>query len=109
MEGISNPNILCHGAPESSESVWHLFPILVKGDREAFERHLKNAGIMTGRHYPFTMPEQEALKRVVGMPEIPPLPRAEEFARSQVSLPIHPHLNQEELDRVLCAVNSWCP
>jgi dTDP-4-amino-4,6-dideoxygalactose transaminase len=35
------------------------------------------------------------------------LPRARALAASEVSLPIHPQLTAEEIERVVAAVNAW--
>lgn len=103
--GIGNPGVRVLRPPAGSSSCEHLFPVAVVG-RERFEAHLKTRGIATGRHYPILIPDQEAMKgtkfEVKGE-----LKRARELAESEVSLPIHPQLTREEIDRVIAAVNEW--
>ncbi len=36
-----------------------------------------------------------------------PLTRAKHFADSEVSLPVHPYLSDEDVDRVINACNDW--
>lgn len=94
--------------PDGSESVWHLFPVLCEPTRrEAFRAHLSDSGVSTGIHYPRLIPEQKAL-RDYGSYEIHgPLKNAEALAAGEVSLPIHPFLPEEDVDRVVSAVCAW--
>ena len=102
--GLDHAQIVVPPVPSGSESVWHLFPVLVDGDREAFREHLAAGEITTGLHYPQLIPEQEALA-AGGV--LPPLPRARRFAAGGGSLPIHPLLSDEDVDRVIDACNAW--
>ncbi len=94
--------------PAGSEGVWHLFPVLVPGDRAAFRAHLELLGILTGEHYPVPIPDQAALSAAPGPCEVVGgLPRARAIAASEVSLPIHPFLGDAEVERVIDACNAW--
>lgn len=103
--GIHHANVRLLRPPASATSCEHLFPVAV-AKREHFEAHLKACGIATGRHYPILIPDQEAMVgtrfEVKGE-----LSRAKELASHEVSLPIHPQLTEEEIDRVIDAVNEW--
>ena len=89
--------------------MWHLFPVLVPAElRPAFVRHLGEAKVTTGIHYPELINRQRALA-AVPHEVLRPLSRAEEYCRCEVSLPIHPYLTQREIQRVLEAVNGWQP
>jgi dTDP-4-amino-4,6-dideoxygalactose transaminase len=97
-----------HLLPEvpASDSVHHLFPVLVPGDRSGFMSHLKAQGVMAGIHYPKLISDQPGLEQA----EIltwGKLPMAEKFAAQEVSLPIHPHLSQVQVDLVIAACNAW--
>jgi dTDP-3-amino-3,4,6-trideoxy-alpha-D-glucose transaminase len=105
--GIRNPRLELPAAPAGSESVWHLFPVLVSGGRGAFQEHLRRAGIASGVHYPTLIPEQAAFREGEGGDVLSPLPRAEGFARREVSLPIHPFLSEREVERIVASCNSW--
>jgi dTDP-3-amino-3,4,6-trideoxy-alpha-D-glucose transaminase len=107
LAGIKHPHIKVPGAPAHSESVWHLFPILVQPDRKAaFREHLRQNGVASAEHYPIAIPNQRA---IVGVPhEIEGgIDGATQFCASQVSLPVHPFLQDSEVEQVLLAVNSW--
>ena len=107
LRGIHNPLIEVHGAPEGSDSCWHLFPVIVepkaKGD---FIAYLREKGIGSGEHYPTPIFDQRAL---VGITHevVNDCPGARRFAASEVSLPIHPHLIDSEIQTVIEACNSW--
>lgn len=107
LGGISNPSVSLPVVPKGSQSVWHLFPVLVSGDRESFRAHLKGRGVATGLHYPKLIPHQKALVSA-GLGEFAGAwPVAERFARDEVSLPMHPFLTDEEVGRIVDACNSW--
>jgi dTDP-4-amino-4,6-dideoxygalactose transaminase len=88
--------------------VWHLFPVLCEpARREAFRAHLSNAGVSTSIHYPRLIPEQKAMLDYGSHEVHEPLANAQLLAEREVSLPIHPFLLEEEVDRVISAVCAW--
>ena len=93
--------------PAGSESVWHLYPVTVApAQRAALQAHLQACGVPSGVHYPKTIPSQPALR------EVPfevhgALARAEALAQSELSLPIHPYLSDDEAVRVIEPVRSF--
>jgi dTDP-4-amino-4,6-dideoxygalactose transaminase len=103
--GIHHPGVRLLRPAAGATSCEHLFPVSVAG-REQFEAHLKNHGIATGRHYPILIPDQKAMAGV-RFELASELPRARALAASEVSLPIHPQLTAEEIERVVAAVNAW--
>lgn len=108
LAGIRHPRLEIPPCPEGSESVWHLFPVLVQRDRERFRQHLLAQGIASAVHYPLLIPAQEAME-AAGQPRLPAeaFPRAQRFAETEVSLPLHPHLSDEDCERVIAACNGW--
>jgi dTDP-3-amino-3,4,6-trideoxy-alpha-D-glucose transaminase len=86
---------------------WHLFPVWTPPERRSsFLAHLKEQGIGAGIHYPSTAADQPALSG--GIYETADnLSMARQLAASEVSLPIHPYLTLEEMDRVIAAVGNW--
>lgn len=103
---LSSPGFVIPPIPKGSDSVYHLFPILIDGDRDSFRASLKEAGVETGIHYPMLISDQEAMVgeefEIHGQ-----LENARRYTRSEVSLPIHPYLTQKQLDRVTTACNAW--
>jgi dTDP-4-amino-4,6-dideoxygalactose transaminase len=104
---ISSPALTLPPAPPGSESVWHLFPVLVQGDREAFRRHLAEQAIGSAVHYPRLMPDQAALREAFPNARAGDLPVARRFAAHEVSIPLHPYLTDGDADRVVAACNIW--
>lgn len=107
--GIANRDVQVVPLPLGSESVWHLFPVMVPAAaRDQFKAHLAAAGVASAVHYPLLISAQKALEslpcQTLGI-----LARAEAFAEREVSLPIHPYLDDGEVERVIAAVNSWIP
>jgi dTDP-4-amino-4,6-dideoxygalactose transaminase len=105
--GISNPAITIMGAPPHSKSSWHLFPVLVEPARKQdFLRWLQLNDIAGAEHYPVPIHEQPVMEgiefRVVGN-----LETASRICRSEVSLPIHPYLTADEVNRVMEVCNGW--
>ena len=96
--------------PAAMKSVWHLFPVLVASDhRASFVRHLLECKVATGMHYPRLIPEQRALLRYGSFQIATELTKTTRFAQSEVSLPIHPFLTDEEVEHVIASANSWSP
>jgi dTDP-4-amino-4,6-dideoxygalactose transaminase len=88
------------------ESVYHMFVIrLANNDvRESLARHLKEAGIETGVHYPVANHLQPAITELYGT--LPQLPRTEDYTRRILSLPMYPSLREEEVRTVAEAIRS---
>ncbi|MEP7055735.1 MAG: DegT/DnrJ/EryC1/StrS family aminotransferase [Actinomycetota bacterium] len=82
-------------------SAWHLFVVRV-ADRERVRAELAEAGIETGIHYPVPCHRQGAF---AGGP-VQLLPVAERAAASVLSLPMFPHLSDEQVDRAAAALIS---
>jgi dTDP-4-amino-4,6-dideoxygalactose transaminase len=106
--GIRHELLSLPPVPAGSASVWHLFPVLVAGDRDAFMQHLQRLGVGSGVHYPVLIPDQAALS---GVPfeRADALACAQSLARTEVSLPIHGYLSDAHVERVIAACNAWKP
>lgn len=101
LAGIRNPRVRLPRPPAGSEPSWHLFPVWVEpGRRDAFARRHGFA-----IHYPVAIPDQKAL---AGVPYETPggYENARRLCASQVSLPIHPYLTDDEVAQVIAAVNA---
>jgi len=110
LAGIRHPLIRILLPDSGMRPVWHLFPVVIaERMRDNLREHLRAAGILTGVHYPHIIPDQVALAKH-GRYEVAIEPvNAREFARSELSLPIHPFLKNEEIDAVIDACNAWKP
>ena len=104
---IANPSICTPMPPTQSSSVWHLFPILVPDHRDALRTYLADVGIQSAVHYPIIIPDQTALRAYPGVEVHGELRFAQHYARSELSLPIHPLLTDSDVTRVIAALNAW--
>ncbi len=107
LAGLTGPCVKPLASPPWSDSVWHLFPVRISGERKReFLDFLKANGILAGEHYPMVIPDQKAME---SSPHetIGDIARARLIASSEVSLPIHPYLKDDEVDRVIEACRKW--
>jgi dTDP-4-amino-4,6-dideoxygalactose transaminase len=83
--------------PDGSKHVFHLYVVRAP-DRERLRKELQAQGIETGIHYPVPLHLQKAYEWL-GLPE-GSFPNTEMAARSILSLPMFPHLTQDQVARV---------
>jgi dTDP-4-amino-4,6-dideoxygalactose transaminase len=107
IDGIRNPAIRIPGAPAHASSSWHLIPVLIDPARKPdFMQWLRTRGVASGEHYPIPIPEQRALEGAA-IEIIGGIETAKRICRSEVSLPSHPYLRDEEIAAVIDACNAW--
>jgi len=103
LAGIDSRDIRPIGTPDGSDSCWHLFPVQVESSRKAEAMaYFRSRNIAVAEHYPLALTEQQALA-----PWKTECPRAVDFCRREISLPIHPYLTDEEVQQVIAACNDW--
>jgi dTDP-4-amino-4,6-dideoxygalactose transaminase len=80
------------------DSAAHLMPILLPGDvhRESTMSRLHQAGIQSSIHYPPVHRFSYYRERFPGVV----LPNTEQFSTRELSLPLHPGLGDDDVDRV---------
>ena len=83
---------------DGAEHVYHQYTIRVPEDRDNFARALADRGVGSGVYYP------TPVHRLPSFGQSLDLPRTERAAAEVLSLPVHPGLSQEELERVVEAV-----
>ena len=82
----------------------HLFTVRVASDRGALVDHLARHGIESRVYYPRLLPDEPAIApHVVGDVT---LPTARRLSQQVLSLPLHPFLTDDDIDRVVAAVRS---
>lgn len=100
VEGLQASPLRPIAAVAGGQSAHHLFPVEVTdGDPEAIGARLHEHGISVGRHYPFLCPDQPAAKGLGSLAE--EIPIARRLSQRQLSLPIHPYLEDDEVDWVI--------
>jgi len=86
----------------AAEPVWHLFPIFLDAaERDKTRERLLGCGIATGVHYPCLIPDQPAMQLSVSYEVAVEPINARRLAASELSLPIHPFLREEEVQAVV--------
>ena len=96
IEGVGTP-VVASGA----EHVYHQYTIRVADDRDGFAAALKEEyEIGSGVYYPIPNHRLPSFKRTEN------LPNTEIASREVLSLPVHPSLDSEDLDRIVTAVNQ---
>ena len=112
---INNPLITLPKRLPDEENVYHLFPILVKGERreargerrDKLQAYLADNGVGTVIHYPIAPHKQECYANEAwNMPQLS-LPITEILADCELSLPISPTMTMEEAAEVVRLVNEW--
>ncbi len=102
---IRHPAIEHLVAPESRGGhVYHLFVIRC-AERDRLHKHLEERGIESLMHYPIPVHRQECCREIRIDPK--GLPNAERHASQCLSLPCHPQLNEQDVEKVIAAVNDF--
>ena len=86
---------------------WHQYVLRIS-DRERFMNHLDGCGVSTGIHYPIPCHLQPLYQNHPQHFE-GALPVTEAICNSVVSIPVHPHLTDDEVEQVISAVLSFQP
>ena len=105
MSEIDNPMITLQKHPENTKPVFHLFEIMTEGDPERFVKYMADNDIECNRHYPVPCHLQKAYAHL-GYKE-GDCPNAEKLAAHCVTLPLFPEMREDEVSRVIEAVNSY--
>lgn len=103
-----NTRLLGVNVPTASiecDHVFHQYTIRVRPKlRDKLRIHLNNSGIESGVFYP-TPVHQQPLYQKLGY--VDNLPETQRACREVLSLPIHPGLDQSDLNRIVDTVNSF--
>ena len=92
--------------PEGMDPAWHLF-VIRHPMRDALQKHLQNEGIGTLIHYPIP-PHLSDAYRNMGLGD-GAFPITEAIHREVLSLPLGPHMTQEQVVRVSEAIRKFSP
>lgn len=96
LTGVVTPPVA-----EGAVHVYHQYTIRIAEDRDGFARALREEhGIGTGVYYPTPVHRLPVFGLELDLPE------TERAAREALSLPVHPSLTEQDLDRIVSAVNT---
>jgi dTDP-4-amino-4,6-dideoxygalactose transaminase len=96
LDGVKVPPVA-----DGATHVYHQYTIRVAEDRDGFAKALADEhGIGTGVYYPIPNHRLPSFGLVLDLPE------TEKAAAEVLSLPVHPSLSEEDLNRIVAAVNT---
>jgi dTDP-4-amino-4,6-dideoxygalactose transaminase len=96
LEGVVVPPVAA-----GATHVYHQYTVRVTDDRDGFAKALEEEhGVGTGVYYPTPNHRLPSFARTLDLPE------TERAAAEALSLPVHPALSQDDLERVAAAVNA---
>ncbi len=105
IEGLKgNPNIVLPTVSPWAEPVWHLFVVRTK-NREEMQKKLADEGIGTLIHYPIP-PHLSGAYHNLGW-RCGDFKIAEQLADEVLSLPMGPHLSEEQVSMVVEKINCF--
>lgn len=102
LEGIKNPKIVLPKIFDWNQHVFHLFPIICE-NRDELQQFLTNKEIGTNIHYPIPPHKQECYKDWNDLS----LPVTEKIHATELSLPMSPTLQDEQVNYVIACLNEW--
>ena len=103
-EHLNNPLITLPDLLPDEQNVYHLFPIFVgAGKRDKLYNYLAQNGVGTVIHYPIPPHKQECYKEFNGFS----LPITDRIANEELSLPIGPSIQINEIATVVELVNNF--
>jgi dTDP-4-amino-4,6-dideoxygalactose transaminase len=92
------PGIILPVEPEHLTSCWHLY-VVTTPSRDVLQEYLAKSDIGTMIHYPVPPYRQQAYADLAAAVESFPI--ADRLARQVLSLPVGPHLSQEQVAKVI--------
>jgi dTDP-4-amino-4,6-dideoxygalactose transaminase len=101
---IVNPKINMQHQPEWADSIFHLFVITTE-DRDDLMKYLNTFNIHPALHYPVPCHLQKAYAHLNY--QVGDCPNAEYLASHCLSLPMFAELKDEDVDRVIEAINRY--
>lgn len=102
---ITNPLVRQLAPPqESGAHVYHLY-VLTCNSRDALMNHLKLEGVQSLIHYPIPVQRQEPCRSMKCDPL--GLSVCDNHAETCISIPCHPQMADEDINKVIASVNSF--
>ncbi|WP_062130990.1 DegT/DnrJ/EryC1/StrS family aminotransferase [Demequina aestuarii] len=96
LEGVSTPAVA-----DGAVHVYHQYTIRVEGDRDGFAKALLDEhGVGSGVYYPIPNHELPSFNLEFDLPE------TRRACAEVLSLPVHPSLSEDDLERIAVAVNT---
>ncbi len=103
---ISHPEIQLPVVKSVASHAYHLYVIRTQY-RDSLMQWLKSFDIHAAIHYPTPIHLQLAYRESSIIPAT--MRVTESYAEQILSLPLHPHLQDVQIDKLLTAINKWSP
>jgi perosamine synthetase len=101
LRGVVTPFV-----PEGCEHIYHQYTIRIPdGRRDALREYLKENGVGSEIYYPVPIHKQRFYVEEFGYNQT--LPETELAAQEVLSIPVHPSLNQADLETVVHHINKF--
>jgi dTDP-4-amino-4,6-dideoxygalactose transaminase len=103
LEELAGCDLELPVVPDWAAPAWHLF-VIQSDHRDVLRRRLTDAGVQTLIHYPIPPHRQQAYADLGHGPGSFPI--AERLAARVLSLPIGPHMTDEQVDHVIASTKT---
>jgi dTDP-4-amino-4,6-dideoxygalactose transaminase len=100
---LAGGNVMCVSGHPGTRHGWHKF-VLRSEDRDSLAEALRAQAIPTAIHYPVPLHAEPLFARPV--PDTLHAPNAFDHARTALSLPIHAHLRDDEVEHICAALTA---
>jgi dTDP-4-amino-4,6-dideoxygalactose transaminase len=100
---INHPDLILPLGRYTGDHVYHLYVVRTQ-EREKLQQHLKSCDIGTLIHYPIPPHKQEGLSALDS-----DYPITEQLHDTVLSIPMSPVMTDDQIDRVVAALNSFIP
>ena len=100
-DALADADVVTPTEPEEYRHVYHQYTVR-HDDRDALAAHLEREGVGAATYYPVPIHRQEAYADVDAT-----APAADRAANEVLSLPVHPGVTAEEIDRIADAVSAF--
>ena len=91
---------------EGTRHNWHKFVITTHA-RDALQAHLAASGIETQIHYATPLPDESIFHPATHAATNTPSPRAQLHSQCCLTLPLHPHLQDDEVDFIIDSIERF--
>lgn len=103
-EALASTGLVAPSDIAGTVHAMHLF-VVESAERDSLAEFLSNAGIATARHYPMPIHRQPAYSgRIRGAEQ---LPVTEALYRRLLTIPCHPDLTDDQIDRICDRLHAW--
>lgn len=104
LKEITNPLITMQAHPANTETVFHLFVVMVE-EPDHLIAYMEQKGMECNKHYPVPCHLQKAYASLGYQKG--DCPNAERLASHCVTLPLFPEMTEDEVDMVIKAMNKY--